>query len=342
MSPVAPLVAYCLLIVVASLAGGWIPLLMRLTHRRLEILVSFVSGVMLGVALLHLLPHAWMERAAWLARDGGTATADHGSLAPIVGWLLAGFLAMFFIERFFCFHHHEADTSHDEQPGHAHRHDHGHHLTWTGAAVGLTLHSLVAGVALAAAVKTQTPPGGAVAWTAGFGTFLAIALHKPFDSMTLGTLVAVGHGSRRLRHIVNAAFGLVVPVGVVLFFLGVGAVGGESPMLVSAALSFSAGTFLCISLSDLLPELQFHRHDRVMLSGALLLGVAVAWGASALETRLHEPRVSEGATSLLSQPLTATGRWISSFDHARTRRLHRDHYYSPAPLRAGRDRCTAT
>ena len=45
--------------------------------------------------------------------------------------------------------------------------------------------------------------------------------------------------------------------------------------------------FLCISLSDLLPELQFHQHDRVKFSVALLLGIAVAWGAQRIEARSH-------------------------------------------------------
>ncbi|MFB3137829.1 MAG: hypothetical protein ACE10B_01235, partial [Phycisphaerales bacterium] len=66
MSPIALLVMYCGLILAASLIGGWVPLLIRLTHERMELAVSFVSGVMLGVALLHLLPHAWMQRAAWM------------------------------------------------------------------------------------------------------------------------------------------------------------------------------------------------------------------------------------------------------------------------------------
>ena len=48
------LVIYCLLIVLASLAGGWIPLLVRLTHQRLELAISFVSGAMLGVAWLEM------------------------------------------------------------------------------------------------------------------------------------------------------------------------------------------------------------------------------------------------------------------------------------------------
>ncbi len=48
------------------------------------------------------------------------------------------------------------------------------------------------------------------------------------------------------------------------------------PAWVGAALAFGAGTFLCIASADLLPELQFHSHDRVTLSLALLAGIGVA------------------------------------------------------------------
>jgi zinc and cadmium transporter len=53
--------------------------------------------------------------------------------------------------------------------------------------------------------------------------------------------------------------------------------------LTGAALAFSAGTFLFIALSDLLPEVQFHRHDRVPLTLALVLGVAFMGGIAYLE-----------------------------------------------------------
>ena len=143
------------------------------------------------------------------------------------------------------------------------------------------MHSLVAGVALAASV--QAAEGSSLTRAAGLGTFLAIFLHKPFDSMTLGALMAVGRRSVLARHLVNGAFALVVPVGVVIFVAGEGRVVSGQGGLISSALAFSAGTFLCISLSDLLPELQFHRHDRLKLSAALLLGLGVAWAAKAIE-----------------------------------------------------------
>ena len=54
MHPVLLLVIYCVLSAVASLAGGWVPLVVRLTHRKMQIAISFVSGMMLGIGLLHL------------------------------------------------------------------------------------------------------------------------------------------------------------------------------------------------------------------------------------------------------------------------------------------------
>jgi zinc and cadmium transporter len=85
---------------------------------------------------------------------------------------------------------------------------------------------------------------------------------------------------------------LAIPAGALLFYFGLmsetaGATGGLQQWYVACALAFSAGTFLCISLSDLLPELHFHRHDRVKLSVALLLGLAVAHAAAWLESTAH-------------------------------------------------------
>ena len=276
------LILYCVAIPVVSLIGGWIPLLVRLTHRRMQIAISFVSGVMLGVALLHLLPHALLEG------QQATGSLDH-ALPTVLMWLLGGVLTMFFIERFFAFHQHDAphhETGHDApcdiSDG---AHGHAHQLSWGGAAVGLALHGAIEGLALAAAVAAETAPGRFVPLV-GISTFLVIFLHKPFDSLTVGTLMAAGGYSAKSRHVVNVALALTVPAGAGLFYLGFGATSGGS-LALAIALAFSAGTFLCISMSDLLPELHFHQHDRILLSIALLLGLAVAWLASAVEHTGH-------------------------------------------------------
>jgi len=249
-------------------------MLVRLTHTRMQIAISFVSGLMLGVGVLHMLPHAFEAASA-------------GSTHRIAIWLLFGMMTMFFVERFFSFHHHDIpEEEHDEGTGHVcdHEHGHNHELSWSGAAIGLTLHSVLAGVALAVSVKSEGPVSSQN-WLPGLATFLVIFLHKPFDAMMISTLMTAGEWSKRSRHLINGLFSLAIPLGVILFFSSEDLQSGNQ---MAYALAFSAGMFLCISLSDLLPELQFHQHDRVKLSAALLLGIGLAWGVGLLEHRGHD------------------------------------------------------
>lgn len=270
MSPVWSILAYSLCIVVASLAGGWATTFLRLTHTRLQTAMSFVAGLMLGVGLLHMLPHS---------------TAYTRSLDETVLFTLIGLLAMFFLIRAFDFHHHgEAEHEH-EHHGEACRAS--HPLSWVGVAVGLSVHTAIDGIALAAAVMTEShehaggePLGFALL---GVGTFLVILLHKPLDALSIVSLMSAGGWSRRSMKLVNVGFSLMCPLGALLFFFGF----SGHPEIVGAALAFAAGTFICIALADLLPELQFHTHDRVKLSVALLLGIALAYGIGLLEGEHH-------------------------------------------------------
>jgi zinc and cadmium transporter len=283
------LVVYCSLILLASLAGGWLPIFVRLTHRSMEIALSFVAGVILGVGLLHLLPHGFYEL---------------GSIDDTMRWALGGFLLMFFVERFFHFHHHGPPAELDahaeggaalhecDDPQHAHLHAHATpsaqrgRLSWVGAGIGMTLHGAVEGIALAAAVTAELGEGP-IRW-AGLSAFLAIVLHKPFDSLTILTLMSVSGASSGRRHLINAAYALVIPLGVILYCVAAQRSGVEPNAFLGRSLAFAAGTFLCIATSDLLPELQFHSHDRLKLSLALLLGLALAWGLAHLESNGHD------------------------------------------------------
>ena len=146
---------------------------------------------------------------------------------------------------------------------------------WTTAAFGLAVHSLVGGVALASAVAADFREHHAMG-AAGFGVLLATLVHKPADALTISTLMVRSGSPRWLVHLINLGFGLMIPAGVVLFVAGASAIKPSATAgITAAALSFSAGTFLCIALSDLLPELQFHSHDRLKLSLALLSGVGL-------------------------------------------------------------------
>ena len=207
-------------------------------------------------------------------------------------------LVMFFIERFFSYHHHdvpdELDHDHDHGSHHGHDHDHDHEqhphdMSWSGAALGLALHSVLNGVALAAAVQH----GSHGSWLAGFGTFLVIvsaqAVRRHDDQHA--------DGPRRLEPGLAAydqrfVFAVHPDRRTDLLFRSDDRIDrprrrDTQQWYIACALAFSAGTFLCISLSDLLPELQFHSHDRLKLSAALLLGLAVAHFAARMEALAH-------------------------------------------------------
>jgi zinc and cadmium transporter len=59
MSPYWLAAVYSLMILLAALAGGWVPMVVRLTHTRMQVALSFVAGVILGIGLLHLVPHGF-------------------------------------------------------------------------------------------------------------------------------------------------------------------------------------------------------------------------------------------------------------------------------------------
>ncbi len=277
LSPTVLLGIYCALVLLASLAGGWLLLAMRLTHARLQTAVSFVSGLMLGMALLHFIPHAFHQ--------------NH-SVDQTMRLALGGFLVMFFLQRFFPHHHHdvsEGAPEHEHHGGaHAHRHEvsteqglatytlaeqSASQLSWAATTIGMAFHSLLGGVALAAAVAAEA---GGHSGLVGLGTALVIILHKPFDAMTVSTLMAASGCSRFSRHVLNGLFALATPLGAVLFYAGASHLFGSNPAFLGGALAFCAGTFLCIACADLLPELQFHSHDRLKLSLALGAGLGVA------------------------------------------------------------------
>ena len=137
-------------------------------------------------------------------------------------------------------------------------------------------------MALGAAIQADTL-GHAASGLFSVGVFAAIVLHKPLDAMSITSLMVASGWSLRSRWLVNTVFALMCPLGALLFFWGVEQINVDQGLLVGAALAFSAGVFLCISLSDLLPEVQFHKHDSAKLTLALLLGITLAYAIGFLE-----------------------------------------------------------
>ncbi len=226
---------------------------------------------MLGIALLHLLPHG----AEVL---GSSANAGMGALA--------GLIVMFLMIRLF--HTHDHDVSED-----SHRCEHGHsngdetkRFSWLGMFFGLGLHTLVDGIALASSVLVDSQHGS---WLglAGLGTFLAVALHKPLDAFAITSVMSKQKWSPMSQNLANLAFSLACPLGAAGFYLGAMNFSGGDAFL-GWGLVISAGFFIGIAMADLLPEVAFHDHDRGKLTFALLLGVAIAIGIENLPGHQHK------------------------------------------------------
>lgn len=309
--PLLVLSVYCIAVIFASIAGGNLTQRLHMTHNSMQHIISLVGGVMLGTALFHLLPHALHSTAE------GAVTTDGVMTAAVLG-----IVAMFGMLRLFHHHHHGEElafqTPHGVDPGqesrteppeaHGH-HDHSDHAcshggrdepdhhhahttqigrhSWIGVLVGLIIHTLIDGVTLAASVQMDAAHGGGTGILFGFGTFIAVFLHKPLDAISITSLMAASGQSPRHRQWANFAFALACPLGAAIFYAGVASGGPTSTAIVAYVLAFSAGVFLCIALSDLLPEMEFHSHDRFTLTSMLLLGLLAAWMLRFLEGDLH-------------------------------------------------------
>ena len=273
------LIFYCVVILFSSMLGGYLPRLIKLTHTRIQILMSFVGGLMLGVALFHLLLHAVLD-------------VPKSELNSVITSLGLGILTMFLLLRVFHFHQHDLSddsVAAEQAQGHASCHEQAHQahrheqepvlrsrFAWVGIAFGLGLHSIMDGVAVA--VSTLRPPVGSEQlsfW--GLATFLAVLLHKPLDAVSITSVMSVSGWRPSVCTAVNFSFALMCPLGALLAWWGI--VGTHSHLyLMSHLLAFSAGIFFCISLSDLLPEMQFHAHNQWTLTFSLIAGLGLAWG----------------------------------------------------------------
>jgi zinc and cadmium transporter len=233
----------------ASIAlAGWLSfgVLGRLVDR----MVCVSAGLLLAVALLHLLPEAI---------EGGLAPSALGAV------LLAGILGFFILEKLTLIHH----THHHE--GDAHHHDHGHDADEAGRGgwtilIGDAVHNFADGMVIAAAFLVDTQ--------AGVLATLAVFAHEiPHEVGDFMILLNAGFTKRR-AFAFNLLSGASAVVGGVVGYL----VLDTGKALLPVALAIAAASFIYIALSDLLPELMRRTSLRRSLPevGLVLAGVALA------------------------------------------------------------------
>src|SRR5574341_1738128 len=212
-----------LYIVLATFAGGVLSVVIAagvtvgVLSRLVPHLVSLSTGVLLGTALLNVLPEAFESRA------------DAHSLFVA---LLAGLLFFFLLEKAELYrhgHHHEGDHPH-------HHHEHGFDASQAGSGgwsvlVGDSIHNFCDGVIIAAAFLTDA--------RLGVATAIAVIAHE--IPQEVGDYIVLLHaGFSRARALAwNALSGLAGVAGGVVGYFVVGPWEALFPyLLVIASSSF--------------------------------------------------------------------------------------------------------
>jgi ZIP family zinc transporter/zinc and cadmium transporter len=148
--------------------------------------------------------------------------------SKIMIYVLLGFLAMFFLQFVVLFHPYHDDDS--------------KHIGITSI-IGLSLHSITDGLIIAVGFEANT--------SIGILTTIAILLHKLPDGITISGILL--HNGASKRKIFNFSFltACFTPIGTLL---GMFLFKNISTAVLSALLSATAGSFIFLSASDLIPE----------------------------------------------------------------------------------------
>lgn len=183
-------------------------------------LVAISAGSLMGGAFLHLIPEA-IESA------GGEHGVDSIALA-----VLAGFALFFILERVLHWHH--CHKNGGDCPIHP--------FTYLNL-IGDGLHNFIDGVVIVAAFSISVE--------LGIATTIAVILHEiPQEISDFGVLIYGGFTKAKAL-LFNFLSGITAILGALCGFMLINIAQGTMPLLIG----ITAGGFIYISASDLIPEL---------------------------------------------------------------------------------------
>ncbi len=242
-------------ILIATFLGGVVSVLLAaalsapLLSLLVKHLVSLSTGVLLGTALLHVLPEAF---------ESGT------SPSYLFMTLLGGLMFFFLLEKAELYrhgHHHEDDEHH-------HHHGFDHDQAGRGGLsvlLGDSIHNFCDGILIAAAFMLDTH--------VGMVTALAIIAHE-IPQEVGDFIVLVNAGFTRQRALLyNAISGLSAVLGGVLGYVLIGPWQAYLPYLMVVASS----SFIYVAVADLIPQLQRRLSWRETVAQVFWLAAGLAF-----------------------------------------------------------------
>lgn len=238
---------WALLAFAMTLAGGAFAFRYR---RYLDGIMAFSAGLLIGVVFLDLVPE--------ISEMAHEANLEMRELMFV---LLAGFMAIFLLEKLTIIH---SEKAHD-QPGH-------HHNVGVAGAIGLSFHSFLDGLAIGVGFQA----GAEV----GFVVLVAVLAHDFADGLNTVTFMLASRNSR-WRTIALLVVDAIAPVAGAL----TATVLDIDPRMLLYQLAFFAGFLLYLGASDLLPHV--HEKPRFALIFSTIGGLATAALIVSLLGRLH-------------------------------------------------------
>ncbi|MBI5227056.1 ZIP family metal transporter [Candidatus Micrarchaeota archaeon] len=221
------------------LGAIFIPVGKKTTDLFIFLMMSFATGSLFSAAFFDVLPEA-------------LAKAQSETVFTVV---LAAIIIFFLLERTVHWHYQHNDHEEHEKP-----------IAYL-ITIGDGLHNFFDGVAIAAGFMSSN--------ALGITTTLAVTVHEiPHE---IGDFILLIHGgfSKKKALVYNLLSGLTAVLGAVLFFFAA----EHIKNLEVYGLAFTAGSFLYIAGTDLLPEL--HKEEDIRKSAAQLIfmifGVVLTW-----------------------------------------------------------------
>lgn len=247
---------------ISLLGGALIFTTKKRRDKAILLAMPFGAGALLAAAFFDLLPESF----------------EVGDPKELLIWTLGGFLGFFVLERSASwFHHH-----------HEHTEESKHKSQRALIIFGDLMHNAIDGVAIGAAFAANP--------ALGFITTLAVSAHEiPKELGTFALLLSRGWKDRTvlLANVATAVATLVTAITVYLL-------GTSEHLPVAPLLAMTAGFFIYIAASDIIPDIHQQPRRRGMVQAATLLvgivlvgGVITALHSSGLHDHAHAPAESQ-------------------------------------------------
>ena len=234
-----------------SLAGGALSVIAAAAIstafgvQRVNVLISYAIGALLGAAFLEILPHA----------------LEHGEPHKMAATVLFGIMVFFVLEKLVLWRHchHDHCEAHEAQ---APTHDHGR--SGLLILVGDTFHNFVDGILIAAAFLESTQ--------LGIVTALAIIAHEiPQEVGDYMILLHSGY-SRAKALAFNLLSSLATLVGAMLAYFAL----ADMQEWIPSLLGLAAASMIYVAVADLIPGLHKRTELKATIQQVLLICLGIA------------------------------------------------------------------